>query len=239
MAKLKSILQIEGQLDGFSFYKLSGQIIVRKTGGFDGKKIKEQSNYRRTRENASEFGHCSKTGKSFRISLQPYLKLIGNPQTHGLVAQLFTQIKNLDNVSERGKRTVSEGLKTSDGKKILQCFFLSNRLSLEQYITQIKIDLSDCRFSFQFIADHLSSDIIITVKVLLLSFDFETLKFQRFESDLFSFTTADRDCSIEGTLPYSTETGTVLGLLYVEKQQPINGENYRLKENGIFIVGVA
>ncbi len=41
MAKLKSILQIEGQLNGFSFYKLSGQIIVRKTGGFDGKKIKE------------------------------------------------------------------------------------------------------------------------------------------------------------------------------------------------------
>ena len=44
MARLKGILKIEGQLDGLSFYNWNGQIIVRKTGGFDGEKIKKNAN---------------------------------------------------------------------------------------------------------------------------------------------------------------------------------------------------
>ena len=71
MGKLKGIIQFTGQLDGLSFYEMNGKIIVRKTGGFDGEKIKNDTNYVRVRENSSEFAHCAEMGKYFRNSLQP------------------------------------------------------------------------------------------------------------------------------------------------------------------------
>ena len=65
MGKLKGIIQLTGKFDGLSFYEMNGKIVVRKTGGFDGEKIKNNANYARVRENSSEFAHCAKVGKYF------------------------------------------------------------------------------------------------------------------------------------------------------------------------------
>ena len=40
MGKLKGIIQLTGKFDGLSFYEMNGKIVIRKTGGFDGEKIK-------------------------------------------------------------------------------------------------------------------------------------------------------------------------------------------------------
>jgi hypothetical protein len=39
--RLKGIVQFTGSFNGLSFYELNGKIVVRKTGGFDGGKIKK------------------------------------------------------------------------------------------------------------------------------------------------------------------------------------------------------
>ena len=36
MAELIGILKFKGKLNGLSFYKMNGKIIMRKSGGFDG-----------------------------------------------------------------------------------------------------------------------------------------------------------------------------------------------------------
>lgn len=69
MGKLKGIVQFTGSFNGLSFYELNGKIVVRKTGGFDGEKIKKNANYARVRENSSEFAHCAKAGKYFRSAI--------------------------------------------------------------------------------------------------------------------------------------------------------------------------
>lgn len=43
MGKLKGIIQLTGKFDGLSFYEMNGKIVVRKTGGFDGDKIKNNA----------------------------------------------------------------------------------------------------------------------------------------------------------------------------------------------------
>jgi len=40
MGILKGIVQFTGSFNGLSFYELNGRIVVRKTGGFNGKAIK-------------------------------------------------------------------------------------------------------------------------------------------------------------------------------------------------------
>lgn len=238
MARLKGILKIEGQLDGFSFYQLNGQIVVRKTGGFNGEKIKKSANYVRTRENASEFGNCSKAGKVFRSSLQPYLKLLENSKIHSMVTQLFTQIKDLDGVSERGKRCLAEGIKTADGKKLIKNFDFSSNLSRNEHLEKVNLDLSSGVFSFSFFANKLPSDCVVSVTVLMLNFDFETLTYHRSASTVFTFSSESDGAITDGTIEIPAGSGTLFGLLYFERKQVVNEESYRLRGNGIFVVAV-
>ncbi len=110
MARYKSILQFQGSIDGLVFYELNGVSVVRKKSGFNRDDFKTKENYARVRENSSEFGHCSKTGKMLRNAIYPYYKKCGDRYLYQKFAQLMTAIKNFDSVSERGKRTVYQGL---------------------------------------------------------------------------------------------------------------------------------
>lgn len=82
MGKLTGLIQFTGKFDGLSFYEMNGEIVVRKTGGFDGEKIKTNSNYIRVRENSSEFAQSAKAGKCFRDSIFLYLKKMAIPYVH-------------------------------------------------------------------------------------------------------------------------------------------------------------
>ena len=131
MGKLKGIIQFTGKLDGLSFYEVNGKIVVRKTAGFDGDKIKTDANYARVRENSSEFAHCAEMGKYFRNSLQPYLKQLHIPYVHNRVLGLFQELSRLDLVSARGKRSVINGLQTVEAKRVIERFeFNKNGFSL-------------------------------------------------------------------------------------------------------------
>ena len=122
MGKLKGIVQFTGSFNGLSFYELNGKIVVRKTGGFDGDKIKKNANYERVRENSSEFAHSAKAGKYFRTAIASCLLPLRIPYVHNHIVSLFQGILKLDEIHARGKRTVSTGLLATAGKKALLGF---------------------------------------------------------------------------------------------------------------------
>ena len=150
MGKLKGIIQFTGQLDGLSFYEMNGKIIVRKTGGFDGDKIKNDANYVRVRENSSEFAHCAEMGKYFRNSLQPYLKQLHIPYVHNRILGLFQEISRLDLVSARGKRSVINGLQSVEAKEVIERFEFNKNLSF------------DAVFPFTYAVDLLEGNLIVS-----------------------------------------------------------------------------
>ncbi|WP_336960731.1 hypothetical protein [Chryseobacterium contaminans] len=122
MATYESLIKIKGSVGDLVFYTLNGKNVVRKKSGFNKKAFKKDPSYEKVRQNSSEFGHCSKTGKIIRKSLDPYLKETGDALLYQKFAKLMTEIKDLDVISERGKRTVENGLKTDTGKKLLNAF---------------------------------------------------------------------------------------------------------------------
>lgn len=122
MATYESLIKIKGSVGDLVFYTLNGKNVVRKKSGFNKKAFKKDPSYEKVRQNSSEFGHCSKTGKIIRKSLDPYLKETGDALLYQKFAKLMTEIKDLDVISERGKRTVEKGLKTDTGKKLLNAF---------------------------------------------------------------------------------------------------------------------
>jgi len=73
MAKQKGMIPLVGTIGGINFYYLNGKPVARAAGGgFNGKAIKTKSRMQRVLENASEFGHCSKVNKAFRMALRPF-----------------------------------------------------------------------------------------------------------------------------------------------------------------------
>ncbi len=126
MAKQKSFITFTGTLGGLNFYYRNGVPVVRQAGGgFNGKAIKTKASMQRVRENASEFGHCSRVKKQYRLALKPLLGVVKDTSQHGRMMTLFTKLKDLDTGNKRGQRRVAGGVGTAMGKKLLGAFDFS------------------------------------------------------------------------------------------------------------------
>lgn len=243
MGKLKGIIQFTGQLDGLSFYEMNGKIVVRKTGGFDGDKIKNDANYARVRENSSEFAHCAEMGKYFRNSLQPYLKQLHIPYVHNRVLGLFQEISRLDLVSARGKRSVINGLQSVEAKKVIERFEFDKNLSF------------DAVFPFTYAVDLLEGNLIVsnfnsrllkkvphathaTLQLIVVGLDFEhqNLFIQNSSNKI----TLSLQNATEADLEFSCalpESPNVFVLLHLEFFQRVNAVDYDLQAGALKIVG--
>ena len=122
MAKYDSLVKIRGSIDDLVFYQLNGVNVVRKKSGFNTQDFKSKESYKKVRENSSEFGHCSKTGKMIREALATYLKENGDKYLYQKFAKLMTEIKDLDTTHPKGQRTVDEGLKSESAQQLLKNF---------------------------------------------------------------------------------------------------------------------
>lgn len=138
MATYESLIKIKGTVGGLVFYELNGKNVVRKKSGFNKTAFKKSPAYEKVRQNSSEFGHCSKTGKVIRTALDGYIRQAEDPLLYQRFAKLMTEIKNLDLTSERGKRTVKKGLETEQGKALLKGFTFGTKANPGPEMIMIK-----------------------------------------------------------------------------------------------------
>lgn len=130
MAKLKSLIKIEGTLDGMTFYKGKDGYLIRTKGGISKNRIENDPAFVRTRENGSEFGSIAKSGKLLRQTLTPMLVDIKDPTVTARLMKVMGQVKNTDTSSTRGNRNVAIGLTTPEGKTSLRGFDFNSGANL-------------------------------------------------------------------------------------------------------------
>lgn len=132
MARQNGIVVLTGTIGGLNFYSRKGEAFVRKAGGgFDGVAIKKKASMVRVRENGSEFGGCTKAVRQFKTALHPLLSLVKDGSGHNRLVQLFSRIKNLDEVSVRGRRHVHQGLLSVLGRETLLGYVITPGPGLE------------------------------------------------------------------------------------------------------------
>lgn len=243
MGKLKGIIQFTRQIDGLSFYEMNGKIIVRKTGGFDGDKIKTDANYARVRENSREFAHCAEMGKCFRNSLQPYLKQLHIPYVHNRVLGLFQELSRLDLVSARGKRSVINGLQTVEAKRVIERFEFDKNLSFDTIFPfKYALDLLEGKLIVYNFSSSLLKKVTsathVNLQFVVVGLDFEhQSSFVQICSDKITLSLQDAteaDLEFNCALP---ESPTVFYLLYLEFFQRVNAVDYDLQAGTLKIVG--
>lgn len=121
MARQTGPLFFTGRVGDLSFYKSGNTYLVRRAAGPSRKAIMSLPQFEGTRNNLSEFGHCSAAGKALRRALCT-LGPLPDPQLYRRLTRLLCLIKNQDLLSSRGQRRVTEGLKTRKGKSLLRHF---------------------------------------------------------------------------------------------------------------------
>ncbi len=122
MAKFESFMDIKGSIGDLVFYKLNGVNVVRRKSGFNKESFETNPNYAKVKQNSSEFGHASKSGKMIREALSDYVGDCGDKLMYQKFAKVMTQVKDMDTTSERGNRKIQIGLKNEESQKILKNF---------------------------------------------------------------------------------------------------------------------
>jgi len=177
MATYESFIKLNGAIGDLVFYNLNGKNIVRKKSGFNKTAYKKSPTYEKVRQNSSEFGHCSKVGKLIRSCISKYIELAEDALLYQRFAKIMTEIKDMDSEHEKGKRTVKSGLKTQDGKVLLQNFQLGNFPCFHQE-AQILLGLWDKSL-------HLDKSIIADeVAIVSIKIDFENNLSEYFEEKI-------------------------------------------------------
>ncbi|WP_434978540.1 hypothetical protein [Daejeonia sp. YH14] len=125
MAKYKSLMELSGSIGDLVFYTLNGVPVVRRKSGFT-KEGYNDPKYIKVRENSSEFGHCSKSGKLLRQTLEPFMGDCGDRYMYQKFARIMTQIKDLDTTSARGKRRIETGIRKPEAMPLLCGFTFGN-----------------------------------------------------------------------------------------------------------------
>ena len=131
MARLKSLLKVEGTLDDLSFYESKNGHIVRKKGGVKPGLIKNDPRFVRTRENMAEFTEISQAGKIIRTALRPVS--FGSADIHymGRLSKVLAEIKKFDLVSNRGERKIAIALESPETRKMFTGLMLKERAVLD------------------------------------------------------------------------------------------------------------
>lgn len=241
MAVLKSLLKIEGTLDGMSFYKKAdGEYHVRAKKGIDKGRIQKDDAFQRTRENNQEFADVSKSGKLLRRSLIEMVADVKDKSKSTRMSSVLFKVKSFDTSSTRGERKVSIGILTTEGKAALSNFEFNknapldavllakyvlntstNEITINGFNPHKMLAAPEGATHVRLVAAHAKLDLTTEESDLVISNE-ETLPINQTVTDVtLSFTTP------------ASGSGTEMHLLKVEFLQEFNATLYPLK-NGTF-----
>lgn len=237
MARQDSFLKIKGTIDDISFYKSKGVHYVRKKGGVDGTRIKNDATFARTRENNNEFGSVTGSGKLLRTTIRPILIAAADSGSGARLTKLMAAIKNMDATSSRGERNVGAGLATADGLNLLKGFDFNEGAPLKSVLFKA--------FSVNTTTGGITINGLIPRTDIASPKAASHLKLTAGWANVdFSTKTGEAVFSTPVTLPIDgtsnnvslavsappTGTGTDLFLLKIEFLQVVNGQEYPLND---------
>lgn len=242
MAKLKSLIKLEGTMEDLTFYKGADGYFVRTKGGVSRNRILNDPAFARTRENGAEFGSIAGSGKLLRTALGPMVFKAKDSKLTSRLVKVMGQIKNLDSVSVRGARNVAMGLSNPVSIALLEGFDFNVKASYGTVLNAIvAVHTATGTLSFAAFnpfeqmrspegATHFS------MQAGFLRIDFATGAHQLTQSVKEVYPLSNATITPELT-PESvpTMTGTGLHFILIEFFQEVNGLQYMLN-NGAFNV---
>ncbi len=239
MARLKSILKVEGTLDELTFYKTQDGHLVRTKGGVSASRIANDPAFIRTRENGTEFGNSASAGKLLRDSLRALTANASDNRVVSRITKLMSQVKNLDSTSVRGLRNVGIGIATPEGQSILLNFdFNQNALFGSILLKHFTVDAAAGSISIPDLTPMNDIAFPSGATHVTISGAFSAIDFVSGISEVVLTNVAN--LALDGTLStislsvpgIPTGSGTHLCLMKMEFFQLVNSIQYSIRNGG-------
>ena len=139
MAKLKSLIKIEGTLDELTFYKTQDGHLVRQKGGITAERIANDPAFARTRENGREFGNAASAGKLLRQAFREPIMVARDYRLTSRLTKLLRQMLVHDGTSMRGDRNVAMALQEEIARKFLKGFHFNQMAPIEKVLSKAPV----------------------------------------------------------------------------------------------------
>lgn len=245
MARQKSSFPIVGTIDGINYYFSKGKKLARKAGGgFNGETIRKSMRMARVRENASEFGHCSRVNKEFRRALMAFAPDHSIKYLHRRLMTLFNNIKKLDDTSERGHRRVYMGMENPFAMDYFKGYsftpecnvytHLPYHISFHAKTASLKLTRLE-----QLEPTFITGATYLQIQYGVLEFDFETYESVQHLCPPVLLTEDNIPAVLDFTLDTEIEgVGVLFPLLRICYVQEINGRLYPFKSANSVGLGV-
>lgn len=242
MAKLKSLIKLEGTMDDLTFYKGTDGYLVRTKSGVSKNRIMNDPAFARTRENGVEFGSIAGSGKLLRAALGPMLFKAKDSKLTSRLVKVMGQIKNLDSANVRGARNVNKGLSDPLSKTLLEGFDFNARATKGSVLNALlNVDTATGAISMtsfdptqQLRAAEGATHFSLQAGFLRLDFDTETYELTQSDELVFPIVIGAIAPVLTPTA-VPTVSGTGFHVLLIEFFQEVNGQKYMLN-NGAFNV---
>jgi hypothetical protein len=107
MARQKGLIKYVGTIGDVRHFKIKGEkgYFAGMVGGPTAEQVLTGDEFKRTRENMSEFGECAKVGKAIRTAFSP-LKHMFNRRLTGTLTAIVKRINLEDGSEARGQRAI-------------------------------------------------------------------------------------------------------------------------------------
>ncbi|MDP5097236.1 MAG: hypothetical protein NWP90_06070 [Flavobacterium sp.] len=232
------IFYINVTLHVLSFYKSKDGMLIRKKGGVDKSRIKNDPAFQRTRENGSEFGHNAKMGQLMRKSVANLLSLAKDYRVSSRMSQAMSQVKNLDFDSARGERKVWIGMESAEGKQALRGFDFNlnspfNSVFRSQYVLDTvtgTVTIANFNPATNLSLPQGATHASFSVSVASVDFELENYGTTYSPKENFALVDGSLDLTLTPSgMPGGT--GSTFFYFLIEFFQELNGVQYPLKNN--------
>lgn len=235
MAKVSGLFDFEGTINGITFYKTKFGRFARSKGGVSRKRIKKDPEFARSRENSEEFGNASTASKLLFRATSSFTKTSRDSRAFRRLMKIMTDIKDLDESSNRGKRNVGKGIAKPGAKNLLMSFNFNISAVLDTILKKkFLVDVAKGTVSIPDLSPK--SDIVFPKGAThaVISAVFVGIDFKKGTSDLV-FTQKQqlvlKEKSVNVLISADTipaDTGICLCLVKIEFLQVLNSMEYNL-----------
>jgi hypothetical protein len=238
MARQTGLIKIKGTLDNVNFYKTKDGDLARMKTSVDRDRIMNDPAFERTRENNAEFANSAKAGKLLRDSVRPLAMTASDFRVTSRMTRLMSKIKNLDETSTRGERTVATGIQEAAALPLLKGFeFNKNALLSAILFKPYTVNTTSGIFNINGLIPQV--DVVwpqgathVRFTGAVASINFETGAEEMIATNQVTLPINMTSADVELEPASVPAVGTVnLFLLRIEFFQEMNGNMYTLKNN--------
>jgi len=235
-----------GFIDGIIYYEMEGDYFARSSSAPSRRQVLRDKRFKRTRENAREFGRASEAATLVKRSIPVLLYRVCDNRVSSRLTGLFRKIINFDTKSKRGRRKPGIALEGAEARAMLRGFefnknglvrtLLKSTCVIEEDALRIRNFIPKRDLNYPEGATH------ACFKGACSIIDFGEMKSATYYSEELVFAIDETMVNAELMLPMTETIGVVrFYFLRIDFLQELNGEMYVVNDrrfNGLFIAEV-